>query len=109
MAQVDRTMQILSGDYLNLIRAIGQDKTRRLKPLLYIQTFVPLSVGAQARAFADSKIKGVKSPDFSSYPVQFLSIFPLNAAEKSAWVQWALKAVDISTKNCSHSNIKDER
>jgi hypothetical protein len=26
--------------------------------------------------------------------------FSLNAAEKSAWVQWALKAVDISTKNC---------
>ncbi|EGK90286.1 hypothetical protein D0A34_14220 [Microcoleus vaginatus PCC 9802] len=28
MAQVDRTMQILSGGYLNRTRAIGQDKTR---------------------------------------------------------------------------------
>ncbi|MBD1826891.1 hypothetical protein H6F71_05435 [Microcoleus sp. FACHB-61] len=35
MAQVDRTMQILSGGYLARIRAIGQDNTRRLKPLLY--------------------------------------------------------------------------
>ena len=100
MAQVDRTMQILCGGYLNRTRAIGQDKTPRFNRCYVIQIFLCLSVGAQARAFADSKIKGVKSPDLISYPVRFFSIFSLNAAEKSAWVQWALKAVDISTKNC---------
>ncbi|MEG4941101.1 hypothetical protein [Microcoleus sp. F4-D5] len=37
MAQVDRTMQILSGDYLYHVRSNNgrQDNTRRLKPLLY--------------------------------------------------------------------------
>jgi len=71
-----------------------------LKRFCAIETFARLSEGAQPRAFADSKRKGVKSPDSISYPVRFFSIFSLNAAEKSAWVQWALKAVDISTKNC---------
>gem|GEM_PF-2616658 len=34
MAQVDRTMQILSGGNLDSVRS-NKDKTRRLKPLLY--------------------------------------------------------------------------
>ena len=99
MPQVDRTMQILSGGYLDRIRA-AKIRLGGFNRCYAIQTFVRLSVGAQPRAFADSKIKGVTSPDLISYPVRFFSIFSLNAAEKSAWVQWALKAVDISTKNC---------
>ncbi|WP_293124314.1 hypothetical protein [Microcoleus sp. bin38.metabat.b11b12b14.051] len=34
MAQVDRTMQILSGGDLDAVRS-NNDNTRRLKPLLY--------------------------------------------------------------------------
>jgi hypothetical protein len=72
MPQVDRTMEILSGGYLDRIRA-AKIRIGDLNRCYAMETFVRLSEGAQVRAFADSKIKGVKSPDSISYPVQFFT------------------------------------
>jgi hypothetical protein len=71
-----------------------------LKPLLCYRNFRPPKRWRAGTRLRGLKNKGGKKPGFDLISCAIFSIFSLNAAEKSAWVQWALKAVDISTKNC---------